>query len=90
LAFSKNSNQGAWLAGATLWPVPADSGARADRTDASDAAARYANKRAAPARAGLTRRRDAPALTVAYPVAKRDWAEEAASLRRRQARGPHE
>ncbi len=28
------------------WPIPADSGAKADRTDASDAAARYANKRA--------------------------------------------
>jgi hypothetical protein len=102
--------------------VGADFGARADRTDASDAAAPYANKRAemwgfmkewlkagclpddnkliadlkavdygydAPdaillERKDDMRRRglaspddcDAPALTFAYPVAKRDWAEE--------------
>jgi hypothetical protein len=102
--------------------VGVDFGARADRTDASDAAARYANKRAAMwgfmkewlkvgslpddnelladlkavdygydasdaillEREDDMRRRglaspddgDALALTFAYPVAKRDWAEE--------------
>jgi len=102
--------------------VGVDFGGRADRTDASDAAARYANKRAEmwgfmkewvkagslPDDTELTadlkavdygydasdaillerkddmRRRglaspddgDALALTFAYPVAKRDWAEE--------------
>jgi hypothetical protein len=88
--------------------VGVDFGARADRTDASDAAARYANKRAE--MWGFMKEwlkvgslpddnelfadlkavdygydGDALAVTFAYPVARRDWAEE-----RRFRRGAHE